>query len=328
VRRRAFIALLGSTVAPWAIRSRAQQAGKTYRVGYIGTSREIPLGKASFQAFVDAMRELGFKDGQNLVIDFRAVEQSPAALSSDATALVRSNVDVMVTDGTEAALRAALSASRTVPIVMIATNFDPIEHAYVQSLAQPGRNVTGVLLRQTELAEKQTEFLSQVVPGAARMAILWDAVSADQFRAAEQRGKAAGLKIQSLRLENPPYDFDAAFRTLAAGSPQMLLVLSSPNFTSSRAHIAELAIRYRLPAMFIFKTYAQAGGLMSYGADFEAMHRLAAAYVAKVLQGAKPAELPIEQPNRFELVVNLNTAKALGIAIPQPLLLRADELIQ
>ena len=113
-----------------------------------------------------------------------------------------------------------------------------------------------------------------------------------------------------------------------SGGAQMLLVLSSPNFTSSRVHIAELAIRYRLPAMFIFKTYAQAGGLMSYGADFEAMHRLAAAYVAKVLQGAKPAELPIEQPNRFELVVNLNTAKALGIAIPQPLLLRADELIQ
>jgi len=328
VRRRALIALLGSTAAAWAFCPRAQQAGKIHHIGYIGTNREIPLGKASFQAFVDAMRALGFNDGQNLVIDFRAVEQSQAALASDAAELVRSNVELIVTDGTEAALRAALDASRTVPVVMIATNFDPIEHAYVKSLAQPGRNVTGVLLRQTELAEKQTELLSQVVPGATRMAILWDAVSADQFHAAERRGKAAGLKIESMKLENPPYDFDAAFRTLAAGSPQMLLVLSSPNFTSSRAHIAELAIRYRLPAMFIFKTYAQAGGLMSYGADFEAMHRLAAAYVAKVLQGAKPAELPIEQPNRFELVVNLNTAKALGIVIPQPLLLRADEVIQ
>jgi ABC-type uncharacterized transport system substrate-binding protein len=211
---------------------------------------------------------------------------------------------------------------------MIATNFDPLEHGSVKSLAQPGGNITGVFLRQTELAEKQTERLAQANPGKVRMAILWDAISADQFGAAERRGKALGLNIQSQKLENPPYDFDAAFRTAASASPQMLLVLSSPNFAPYRVHIAELALRYRLPAMFIFKTYAQAGGLLSYGADYVAMHRQAATYAAKILAGAKPADLPVEQSDKFEMVVNIKTARALGITIPQSLLVRADEVIQ
>jgi putative tryptophan/tyrosine transport system substrate-binding protein len=184
------------------------------------------------------------------------------------------------------------------------------------------------LLRQTELAEKQTELLTQAVPDRVRLAVLWDADSADQLAAAERRGKALRLNIQSLKLENPPYDFDAAFRTVAVASPQMLLVLSSPNFAPFRVHIAELAIRYRLPGMFIFKSYAQAGGLLSYGADYVAMHRQAATYVAKILKGTTPANLPVEQADKFELVVNLKTAKVLGLTIPQSLLLRADEVIQ
>ena len=141
----------------------------------------------------------------------------------------------------------------------------------MKSLGQPGGYITGVFLRQTELAEKQTELLAQANPGKVRMTILWDEISADQFGAAERRGKALGLNIQSHKLVNPPYDFDAAFRALASASPQMLLVLSSPNFTPYRVHIAELALRYRLPAMFIFKTYVQAGGFLSYGADYIAM---------------------------------------------------------
>jgi putative ABC transport system substrate-binding protein len=328
MRRRNLVVFLGAMFATSPLAVRAQTSGKVARVGYIGTNREFPLGKAIYEAFLDEMRKHGFGEGQNLIVEFRSIEQAPPALASDAAALVRSNVDLVLTDGTEAALQAAVSASRTLPIVMIATNFDPLEHGYVKSLAQPGGNITGVFLRQTELAEKQTELLAQAIPGKVRLGILWDTISAAQFGAAERRGKALGLIIQSQKLENPPYDFDAAFRTLAASSPQMLLVLSSPNFTPYRVQIAELAIRYRLPAMFIFKTYAQAGGLLSYGTDYVAMHRQAATYVAKILAGAKPADLPVEQSDKYEMVVNIKTAKQLGITFPRSLLLRADEVIQ
>ena len=159
------------------------------------------------------------------------------------------------------------------------------------------------------------------------LAVLWDAISLDQFGAAERRAKALGLAVQSLKLEAPPYDFDAGFRVLAQGAPQMLPVLSSPHFTPPRVQIAELAIRYRLPAMFIFKTYAEAGGLLSYGTDNVAMHRQAATYVAKILHGTKPAD-PVEQPNKYELIINLKTAKTLGIELPTEILLRADEAIE
>jgi ABC-type uncharacterized transport system substrate-binding protein len=160
------------------------------------------------------------------------------------------------------------------------------------------------------------------------LAIIWDTVSVEQCEAAERRAKALDLSVQSLRLTKPPYDFETAFGTLARSSPDMLLVLSSPHFTPARVQIAQLAIRYRLPTMFIFKTYVQVGGLLSYGADYVAMHRQAAGYVAKILTGTSPTDLPIEQPNKYELVVNLRTAKALGLTVPPTLLARADDVIE
>jgi putative ABC transport system substrate-binding protein len=329
LRRRQFIALLGGAAAAWPMAARAQLADRIARIGYIGPDRTAaPLGAAIYQAFLDEMQIHGFKNGQNLVVEFRRLEQDLRALSVDAAELVRLNVDVLFADGTETALQAAVSASRTLPIVMIATNFDPFARGYVKSLARPGSNITGVFLRQTELAEKQTELLLQAIPDRMRLGILWDSISADQFSSAEHRAKIFGLQVHSLKLENPPYDFRAAFRTLAEASPQMLLVLSSPHFTPLRSEIAELAISYRLPTMFIFKTYVEAGGLLSYGADLVAMHRQAATHVAKILKGTKVGDIPIEQPNRFELVVNLKTAKAIGIELPTSILLRADEVIE
>jgi putative tryptophan/tyrosine transport system substrate-binding protein len=328
VRRREFIALLGGSAVAWPLAVRAQTADKVARVGYIGTNRDSPLGAAIYQAFLEGLRSHGFNLGRNLVVEFRPLEQDLDALSADAAELVRLDVGVLVTDGTETALQAAMGASSTLPIVMIATNFDPIERGYAKGLARPGGNVTGLFLRQTELAEKQTELLFQALPDKLRLGVLWDAISADQFGAAERRAKALGLEVHSLKLDNPPYDFAAAFHNLAEASPQMLLVLSSPHFTPSRSQIAELAIRYRLPAMFIFKTYAQAGGLLSYGADYVAMHRQAATYVAKILMGTKASDLPIEQPNKYDLVVNLKTAKAMGLELPTVILLRADEVIE
>jgi putative ABC transport system substrate-binding protein len=329
MRRRDFIALLGGATAAWPLAARAQQrAGKAPRVGYLGTNRDFPFGRAIYQAFLDQMRKLGFNEGQNLIVDFRPLEQELPALAADVAELVRLNAEVILTDGTEAALQAALRPNHKLPIVMIATNFDPIAHGYIKSLANPGGNVTGLFLRQTELAEKQTEILFEAVPERKRLGVLWDVISADQFAAAERRAEAFGLLVHSLKLSNPPYDFDAAFRTQAEASSEMLLVLSSPHFAPSSIHIAELAIRYRLPAMFIFRNYVEAGGLMSYGADYVGMHRQAATYVAKILRGANASDLPVEQPNTYEFVLNLKTAKAIGIDLPTATLLRADEVIE
>jgi ABC-type uncharacterized transport system substrate-binding protein len=293
-----------------------------------GGDRSTPLGAAIYQAFIDELQIHGFKSGQNLIVDFRRVDQELRALSADAAELVQSNVNVLVTQGTEPALQAALGATRTLPIVMMAANYDPFASGYVKTLARPDGNVTGVFLRQTELAEKQTELLWQAFPDRTRIGILWAAISVDQFNAAERRAKIFGLQVHSLKLENPPYDFEAAFGSLAAALTQTLLVLSSPHFTSMRAQIAQLAIQHRMPTMFIFRTYVEAGGLLSYGADFAAMHRQAATHVAKILKGAKVGDIPVEQPNRFEFAVNLRTAKAIGIELPTSILLRADEVIE
>jgi putative ABC transport system substrate-binding protein len=212
--------------------------------------------------------------------------------------------------------------------VVWAINYDPIARGYVKGLAHPGGNVTGVVTLQTELAAKQVELLTQAFPGRARLAILWDQLSADQFSAAEQLAKSLRLNVQSQKLENPPYDFDAAFQSLAQGSPQMLLVLSSPLFSTSRTRIADLANQQRLPSMFIFKGYVQAGGLISYGIDPVANFRQIGIQVAKILNGTKPADLPVEQAVKFELVVNLKTAKAIGVELSTSILLRADEVIE
>jgi putative tryptophan/tyrosine transport system substrate-binding protein len=327
LRRRAFISLLGGAAA-WPRAVRAQPADRIARVGFFGADRNVPLGATLYQAFIDELQIHGFKSGQNLIVDFRRVEQDLRALSADAATLVRSNVNVLVTQGTEPGLQAALAATRTLPIVMIAANYDPFASGYVKSLARPDGNVTGVFLRQTELAEKQTELLWQAFPDRMRVGILWDVISADQFSAAERRAKIFGLQVHPLKLENPPYDFEAAFGSLAAASTQTLLVLSSPHFTPARAQIAQLAIQHRMPTMFIFRTYVEAGGLLSYGADFPAMHRQAATHVAKILKGAKVGDIPIEQPNRFDFAVNLRTAKAIGIELPTAILLRADEVIE
>jgi putative ABC transport system substrate-binding protein len=189
-------------------------------------------------------------------------------------------------------------------------------------------NITGVVSLQLELAQKQVELLMQAFPDRTRLAILFDALSADQFTAAERATKLFNLQPQVLKLENPPYDFAAPFGSAAAGGAQMALVLSSPLFIPHHRQIAELAVQHRLPTMFINRTYVDEGGLMSYGVNFPLMCRGAADYVAKIIKGAKPEDLPIEQAVKFQLVVNLKTAKAIGIELPTTIPLRADEVIE
>jgi ABC-type uncharacterized transport system substrate-binding protein len=220
------------------------------------------------------------------------------------------------------------AARPAVPIVILAVNYDPIARGYVKSLAQPGGNVTGIVSRQLELAAKQLALLAEAFPDRTRVAALWDAQSADQFGAAERAAQSTGVSLRSVKFENPPYDFDAAFRSLGQDGAQALLVLSSPMFVSYREKLAALAIQYRLPAIYILKHYVEAGGLMSYGVDFNPMMRRVASFIAKILRGAQPADLPVEQVDSFEFVVNLKTAKAMGMKLPTSILLRADEVIE
>jgi putative ABC transport system substrate-binding protein len=326
MRRREFITLLGG--AAWPLAARAERLAGTAWIGIIQASLDDPLVGRGYPVFLNELKKSGFNEGQNLTIEVVRSDQDAERIFAETANLVRSNFELLIATGPEIALQAAMAASATIPIVMWAINYDPIARGYVKSLTQPGGNITGIIALQTELAAKQVELLTQALPGRTRLAILWDGVAYDTFGAAERQARSLHLDVQSLKLENPPYDFDAAFRTLAAGSPQMLLVLSNQFFALFRSHIAELAIQQRLPTMFNFKSYAQAGGLISYGVDPPAIYRQLGFYVVKILNGAKPIDLPIEQPVKFELVINLKTAKAIGVELSTAIQLRADEVIE
>jgi ABC-type uncharacterized transport system substrate-binding protein len=327
MRRREFLGVLGSATI-WSRAARAQQSERMRRIGFLGPTISKPsMMVANYQTFLAQLRLLGFNEGQNLAISYVEIDD-PRGLSVVAAELVQSKPDLIVVSGTEAMLRAVLAPNRGIPIVLIAVNFDPIERGYIVSLAHPGGNITGVIFRQLELAQKQVELLKQAFPGMTRLAALYDAQTADQFSAAEQSAKSLNLQILGIKLENPPYDFDAAFRSVVAGGAQMVLVQSSPNFIPLQSRIGELTKVHRLPTMFLLKPYVEAGGLMSYGVDFPPMFRRTADYVAKILKGAQPADLPAEQATKFEMAINLKTAKAIGVELPTSILLRADEVIE
>ena len=234
-------------------------------------------------------------------------------------------------------LDAALSANRNIPIFITAVNYDPLESGYVASLAYPGANITGVILRALEIIPKQLEILRELVPGANRLAILWDEYTGDEFTAATEASKRLGMQVQSFELkletraterQDVSDDIDGAFQQLAQPRPQMLLVLSSGLFQYHRDQIAALALRYQMPSMYKFPDYVRSGGLTSYGVNRAAIYRHAADQIAKILNGTKPDDIPIERADRFELVINIKTAKALGITVPQSLLQSADEVIE
>jgi putative ABC transport system substrate-binding protein len=327
LRRREFITLLGGAAVAWPLAARAQQAGKLIRIGFVGPSLNNPQPIALYRAFLGRLRDLGFTEEQNLTADYRGLDE-PRGPFVNAMELMRPHPDLIISLGPEVALQAVVSASAFIPVVFVAVNFDPVARGYVASLARPGGNITGVVFQQLELAQKQVEILTQAFPERKRLAVLFDAQSIDQFNAAERAAKSLTLQIQPLKLENPPYDLDAAFRQVQAGAAQTMLVLSSPLFIPHLPKVIEMATANRLPTMFINKDWVLAGGLMSYGADFTTMWRRGADYAAKILNGAKPADLPVEQATKFLLTVNLKTAKALGLEVPDRLLARADEVIE
>jgi len=304
----------------------AQLSGKVARVGMLSAAQ--PRSVSFLQAFEHRLRDLGYVEGQNLIIEFRTGEGKAERYPALVAELVQRHVDVLLVSGPEAPLRAARDATRTTPIVMVAIDYDPVARGYIVGLPRPGGNITGLFFQQLELTGKRLELLKGALPQLTRVAVLWDAFSADQLPAAEAAARELGVHLQPVELRHPPYDYASAFSAAAAGRAEALLPLMSPVFFRERARLLELVGTHRLPAIFGQREFADAGGLMAYGVSFSEMFRRAAEYADRILKGTKPADLPVEQPTKFELVVNLKTAKTLGRTIPPSLLLRADQVIQ
>jgi putative ABC transport system substrate-binding protein len=328
MRRREFIELISGAALAWPLAARAQQNDRVPRVAFLGPRRDSTAAQvAYYDAFSSQLEKHGFREGQNIIVEYRSVDD-PRGPFVGAAELVRAQPDLIVAAGPEVALQAVVGASGRTPVVMLAVNFDPIERGYIASLAQPGGNITGVVVRPIELARKQIDLLKQTFPDRDRLAMLYDVQTADQFTAASQTARSLNLQVQALKLEAPSYDFVSAFQAAVDGKAQLMMVLSSTGFSPHREQLAELAVKHGLPTMFTFRHYVDVGGLMSYGVEFPPMWRRTADYVARILKGAKPAELPIEQAAKFEFVVNIKTAKALGVTIPNGILLAADEVIE
>jgi putative tryptophan/tyrosine transport system substrate-binding protein len=278
--------------------------------------------------FARRLGELGYVEGRNLSIEFRTADGRPERFPGLMVELARMGVDVILPVGPEASLRAAREATTTIPIVVVAIDYDPVARGYVDGLARPGGNTTGVFLRQPELTPKRIELLKEVVPKVRRLAVFWDAFSVDQLEEARIVAQAAGLELQQFEFRDPPYRFDGPMKSATQRQAGALLGLASPIFFRQRADLAEVAIRYRLPSIVPFQESAEAGVLMAYGAYLPDMLGRAAEYVDRIFKGARPADLPMEQPTKFELVINLKTARALGLTIPPSLLARAERVIE
>jgi putative ABC transport system substrate-binding protein len=327
-RRRFLQAVSVSVLAAPLAAAAAQQAGKVPRIGFLGVtspSDRPPL----LDAFRQGLRELGWVEGQNIVIDYRYAEGRLDRLPGLAAELVRLEVDIIVSFGTQG-VTAARNATETIPIVMIAVR-DPVGTGLIASLAHPGGNVTGVSGSPgLEIVAKQLELLKETVPKIRRVAILSNPTNAYHQLAIKEVTVAArslGVRLQLLEARGPA-EFDGAFAAMAAERVEALLVVSDVIFNNHRARLADLAARSRLPAAYGVRESVEAGGLMSYGTSFLDLHRRSAAYVDKILKGVRPADLPVEQPTKFELVINLKTARALGLTIPQSLLRQADQVIE
>jgi putative ABC transport system substrate-binding protein len=322
VDRRAFLAgTLALLVAPSGIE--AQRAGK---VPVIGLVRPGSPPDPNAEGFRQGLRELGYVEGQNLVIEYRWAEGKPDRVPALTADLVRLKVDVIVPAGEPGAL-AAKQATGTIPIVVPVMS-DPVGTGLVASLARPGGNVTGSSLLAPELAEKRMQLLKEALPHVSRVAIVRDpGLAPTDLRATEAAGRALGLRLQILEARDLN-DFETALAPAKRGQVQALDVLSSPIFYANRAGIVDLVAKTRLPAMYEHRDFLTAGGLMAYGPNLVDLFRRAAYTVDRILKGAKPADLPIEQPTKFELFINLKTAKALGLTIPLAVLARADEVIE
>jgi putative ABC transport system substrate-binding protein len=326
--RRAFLGILAGGLLAAPLAAEAQQVAKVPRIGYLALN---PAANPHLhEAFRQGLRDLGYVEGRNVVIEYREAEGKPERLPALAAELVALKVDVLVAQPTVAAL-AAKQATRTLPIVFPVA--EPVTSGLVTSLARPGGNITGLSILAPEMVGKGLELLKEAVPGVSRVAVLWhpgafpERTAKDMRKEVEVAARALGVRLQFIEARGPD-DFDRAFLDMTRARAGALTVLAGSMFFSERRRLVDLAAKNRLPAVYQWREGVDAGGLMAYGPSVPDLFRRAATYVDKILKGAKPAELPVEQPTKFELVINLKTAKALGLTIPQSVLGRADEVIQ
>jgi putative tryptophan/tyrosine transport system substrate-binding protein len=317
----AFIGLAGGIYMPECARA---QNSRVQRLGILS----LNYNASAFEALVDELGKLGYKQGQNLAVDYRISNLDIGRLQQFAIDLASLNINVILAHGPEPPLTAARMFAPTIPTVFVAYNYDPVLRGHAQSLARPRGRMTGVSLQFGDLAGKQIELLHQAAPHVARLGILYDTLTTDQFSAAEEAARSAGLSYFQVRMDEIQHDFEQAFSLLEQEGAQAIVVLSSPLFSAVRQKITDLAIKHRLPSIYTHGNWAKAGGLMSYGPDDTEMHRRAAHFVVKIFKGARPEELPIEQPSAFFLTVNLRTARTVGLDISPSFLAGADSVIE
>src|SRR6266478_8961368 len=328
--RRRFLGTVAGGLLAAPLAAEAQQADKIARIGFL--SLDGATSAVTREAFLQGLRDVGYVEGRNVVMEYRDAERKPERLPALAAELVAAKVDVILAGGTLRAL-AAKQATRILPIVFAAA--EPVSSGLVTSLARPGGNVTGVsVFTQEELVGKRLELLKLAVPGVSRVAVLWqpggygeERAEKDMLKGAEVAGRALGVRLQIVEARGPA-DLDRGFSEMTGARAGALTVVTSSMFFNERSRLVGLAAKNRLPAAYGGREFVAAGGLIGYGLNTSDLFRHAATYVDKILKGAKPGDLPVEQPTKFELVINLKTAKALGLTIPPSLLQRADQVIE
>jgi putative ABC transport system substrate-binding protein len=326
MKRRQFLGVLVGAAALWPFAVRAQGDSKVLRVG---TSNALMRSRPQWQALERRMTELGYREGSNYVIDY---VQIPRATEAEYKAgylkLIERGVDIIVSGGPAFSLESARAVAGSRPIVMVAIDYDPLARGYVKGLARPGGNVTGVFLQQIELAEKRVQVLQDAFPDVRAATAFWDTPSAEQWKATETAAQKLGLKLAGIELRDRPYNYERALAQAPTDQRGALIVMTSPTLMADRIRIGDFAIKHRIRSMSVTREFVDGGCLLSYGASLSAMYARAADYIDRIAKGALPADLPIEQPTKFELVINLKTAKALGVSVSPTMIARADEVIE
>lgn len=325
MRRRDFVTLLGGA-ATWSLAARAQPAGKVFKIGILSLGFAGPRGSPWWQPFIDELHELNYVEGGNLLVSYLGADAHPERLPALAADLVKAKMDVIVTTGPRETL-AAKRATLSIPIVFTVVA-DPVGQSVVTNLARPESNVTGLTTIAPGLYQKYVELLREIVPSASRFALVGALYSGSDLRPEiDKAGGVLGVTVFFVPVAGPD-DFDAAFAEAKRDGAAGVIVIADIVTLNHRERFVQLALNYRLPGIYWDRSYVEAGGLMSYSADFKELRRRAAHYVDKILKGAKPGDLPVEQPTKFQLVINLKTAKTLGLVLPPSFLLRAEEVIE
>ena len=326
MKRKISILTLSAMVFALSFPSQAQQPTKVPRIGYVTVTDDLSSPSPNLQAFRQGLRDLGYVEGKNIVIEFRSAEGKPDRIPSLVTELVQLKVDVLVSQATGGIL-AAKQATKTIPIVMVTVQ-DPVARGLIDSLARPGGNITGLIRLTVELSGQRLELLKEVVPGISRVGMLWEDGSSIGVKGYEAQAPALKIQLQSLEVRGPNPDFEGAFQAAAKGGASALITVTGGLLNRYPKAIADLAIKNRMPSMYERSPFVDAGGLLSYAPNDVDSYRRAATYVDKILKGAKPADLPVEQPTKFEFVINLKTANQIGLTIPPNVLVRADKVIK